>query len=228
MGEKREIVALEGLLKANSLIAKEIRDEFNEKGKLLVNILSAPGSGKTTLLQHLVPLLKGMKVGVLVGDVATDRDRGRLVSAGVDAVQITTGGACHLEAHMVKQVLKNSDLLEKDIIFIENVGNLVCPASYDLGEHIRVVMVSTPEGEDKPRKYPKAFKTSHVLIVSKADLIDALGFKLDKLIDDAKAINPELKVFVTSALKDEGLRELSSFFLSYLERLRRKGSMENA
>lgn len=221
MTERREIIALEGLLKANSLIAEEIRKEFSEKGKLLVNILSSPGAGKTTLLQNLVPMLGNVSVGVLVGDVATDRDRRRLESSGVDAVQITTGGPCHLEAHMIKQAFFDSPLRNKDILFIENVGNLVCPASYDLGEHIRVVLTSTPEGEDKPRKYPKAFITSQVLVISKSDLIRILSYDLEKVIEDARSLNPQIKTFVTSAKTGEGLKELASFFLKKKNELKK-------
>jgi len=155
---------------------------------------------------------------VIEGDIETERDSERIRAKGIPAWQIITGGACHLEAKMVAKIFSEipADL---DFLFIENVGNLVCPASYDLGENIRCVILSTPEGDDKPKKYPKAFTTSDCLIINKIDLVPILPFNLENATKEALEINPKLKIFVASALKDSGISELTAYFLSSLHKL---------
>jgi hydrogenase nickel incorporation protein HypB len=159
------------------------------------------------------------RIAVIEGDIETERDAERIRAKGVPAWQITTGGACHLEARMVGRVLADvpSDV---DILFIENVGNLVCPASFDLGERLRCVLLSAPEGDDKPGKYPKAFLTADVLILTKADLFPYLPFDPEKAAAEALSINPRLKIFRVSALHGEGMDGLASFFVEALESLR--------
>jgi len=217
---KKEVLVLEDILGTNRKIASDIRNKFREKGILAVNLLSSPGSGKTTLLEALaVRLASRFKIGVIEGDIETERDAERIRARGIPAWQITTGGACHLEARMVGRVLAKvpADL---DFLFIENVGNLVCPANYDLGEELRFVLLSSPEGDDKPKKYPEAFLSSQVLVLTKADLLPYLPFDAGKARREALDINPKLKSFTVSALTGEGMDELEVFLASSLEALR--------
>lgn len=222
--EKKEVLVLEELLGSNKKIATEIRKKLKEKGILTVNLLSSPGAGKTTLLERIAEELgPECKMAVIEGDIETERDSERIRAKGIPAWQIITGGACHLEAKMVAKVFSEipADL---DFLFIENVGNLVCPASYDLGENIRCVILSIPEGDDKPKKYPKAFTTSDCLIINKADLLPLLPFDTENAKKEALEINPKLKIFITSALKGSGVRELIDYFLSSLHKLRQENA----
>jgi len=222
--KKKEILVLEELLGSNKKIASEIRNKLEEKGILTINFLGSPGAGKTTLLERIAEKIKSdYKMAVIEGDIETERDAERIRAKGIPAWQIITGGACHLEAKMIGKIFPEipADL---DFLFIENVGNLVCPASYDLGENIRCVLLSTPEGDDKPKKYPKAFTTSDCLVICKSDLIPALPFNLDYALKEAQEINPKLKILVTSALKDSGIDELIEYFLSSLNILRQKNA----
>ncbi len=220
--KKKEILVLEDLLGSNKKIANEIRDKLTKKGILTINLMSSPGSGKTTLLENLSDYLRpDYKMAVIEGDIETERDAERIRNKGIPAWQITTGGACHLEAKMVGKLFAEipSDL---DFLFIENVGNLVCPAGYDLGENIRCVLLSSPEGDDKPKKYPKAFMTSDCLLITKVDLVPLLPFDTEFAIKEAKEINPKLKTFVISALKGTGMKELKEYLVTSLEELRAK------
>jgi hydrogenase nickel incorporation protein HypB len=208
----KEVIVLKDLLGTNKKIAAEIRVELERRGILAVNLLSSPGAGKTALLEQIAVRLKEeAAMAVIEGDIETERDAERIRAKGVPAWQITTGGACHLEAKMIGRILPAVDS-GLDFLFIENVGNLVCPASYELGEHIRCVLLSTPEGDDKPKKYPKAFTTSDVLILTKADLLPYLPFDVDKAVREALDLNPKLRVFVTSAVTGQGLSELLAYF----------------
>lgn len=221
---KKEILVLEELLGSNKKIASEIRNKLEEKGILTINFLSSPGTGKTTLLERIAENLNpDYKMGVIEGDIETERDAERIRAKGIPAWQIITGGACHLEAKMVAKIFSEIPV-DLDFLFIENVGNLVCPASYDLGERIRCVLLSTPEGDDKPKKYPKAFTTSDCLIITKVDLVPLLPFNLEYAQKEALEINPKLKIFLTSALKGSGINELIEYFLSTLRQLRQKNA----
>jgi len=216
----KEVIVLQDLLGTNKKIASEIRVELGKRGILAVNLLSSPGAGKTTLLEQIAVRMKGeSRMAVIEGDIETERDAERIRAKGVPAWQITTGGACHLEAKMIGRLLPAVDP-GIEYLFIENVGNLVCPASYELGEHIRLVLLSTPEGDDKPKKYPKAFTTSDVLVLTKADLLPYLPFDIDKAVGEARDLNPRLRVFVTSAVTGQGLDELISFLRRSAEELR--------
>jgi len=222
--EKKEILVLEELLGSNKKIASEIRKKLEGQGILTINLLSSSGAGKTTLLERTAEKIKDTyKMAVIEGDIETERDAERIRAKGIPAWQIITGGACHLEAKMLGKVFAEipADL---DFLFIENVGNLVCPASYDLGETIRCVLLSTPEGDDKPKKYPKAFTTSDCLVITKSDLVPAVPFDLEQARKEALEINPKLEIFVTSALKDTGVEELIEYFISRLHILRKKNA----
>ncbi len=218
--EKRELLVLKDILGTNKRIAGEIREKLREKGILTVNLMSSPGSGKTTLLEALAGRLKSrFRMAVIEGDIETERDAERIRAHGIPAWQITTGGACHLEAKMIGKVLAEvpADL---DFLFVENVGNLVCPASYDLGESLRFVLLSSPEGDDKPKKYPQAFLSSHVLVLTKSDLIPHLPFEAARARREALEINPRLEVFAVSALTGEGMDALEAFLVRERAKLR--------
>jgi hydrogenase nickel incorporation protein HypB len=210
---KKEIAVREEILGSNKKVAAEIREKLEAAGVLVVNLLSSPGSGKTTLLERLIETLKpAHPLAVIEGDIETERDADRIRRKGVPAWQITTGGACHLEAKMIGKLVPEipSGI---EFLFIENVGNLVCPAGYDLGENIRCVLLSTPEGDDKPKKYPKAFTGSNCLIITKSDLVPYLPFDLEKAGNEALDLNPRLRIFVTSALKGSGIAELARYLI---------------
>ena len=206
------------LLKANDYVAGIIRDEMAKNNTLLINITSSAGSGKTTLMQKTAEKLKGkLTMAVMVGDLETERDAERIRETGIQALQIVTGGICHLEAQMVHQVLPEYKLEDIDLLFIENVGNLVCPASFDLGEDYRVTLMATTEGDDKPKKYPRMFLTSDMMLISKADLLPYLPFSVDAVIKDAREVNHELEVMQISALKGEGIDEWCDWLLKKVE-----------
>lgn len=194
--------------------AEALRQTFADRGTLVVNLLSSPGAGKTSLLEATARHWNGRRrMAVLVGDLETDRDARRL-SPLVPTVQLTTGGACHLELPLIHRGLGELGEIDCEFLFIENVGNLVCPASHDLGEHLRIVALSTTEGDDKPGKYPKIFRTSQSLVISKTDLLPHLPFRVDDAITDARRIQPDLTTWPVSALTGEGIPEWCGFLES--------------
>jgi len=185
--------------------AEAFQRELTARGTLIVRLLSSPGAGKTTLLEKTSQSLgKDHSIGVLVGDVETDRDAQRLAPFA-PTKQITTGGACHLELPLVERALPELGDRSFDFLFIEDVGNLICPASHELGEHVRVIVLSTPEGDDKPGKYPKAFRTSQVVVISKLDLLPHVPFSVDRATEDALAVQPDLTVLPVCALTGDGM-----------------------
>lgn len=203
--------------------AEAFRQAMARNGTLVVNLLSSPGAGKTSLLAAMATHWgSSRRMAVLVGDIATDRDAQRLAPLA-PTVQLTTGGACHLEWSLVERGFDALPSGELDFLMIENVGNLVCPSSHDLGEHLRVVLLSTTEGDDKPAKYPKAFRTSQALVVSKIDLLPYVPFSVQAAADDARAIQPQLSVWPTSALHASGIRE----WCRYLDEQRSRISLAN-
>jgi hydrogenase nickel incorporation protein HypB len=211
----------QSLLSANDALAAKNREHIEELGAVAINLISGPGSGKTTLLEKTIERLGGeLRIGVIEGDIETERDADRIRAKGVPVVQLTTGGACHLDAalvhrgiHALEHQLGDGKL---DLLFIENVGNLVCPATFYLGEHKRVVMISVPEGPDKPAKYPKAFIGSDVFMISKTDLLPYFDFPQETAIKDALQLNPQLMVMSISATTGDGFES----WLSYLRSLR--------
>ena len=216
---KKEIIVQEEILGSNKKVAGEIREKLEAAGVLVVNLLSSPGSGKTTLLERLAEAMHPEhRIAVIEGDIETERDAERIRKKGVPAWQITTGGACHLEAKTIGRLLPEIPA-GTEFLFIENVGNLVCPAGYDLGERLRCVLLSTPEGDDKPKKYPRAFATADCLIITKADLLAHLPFDLERAAAEALDINPRLRVFITSALQGGGIDELVRYFVEARARL---------
>jgi hydrogenase nickel incorporation protein HypB len=193
------------ILKKNDELAAENRQIFKENGIFTVNLLSSPGSGKTTLLEKTLEILNHtVNIGVVEGDVQTDNDAQRIARYDVPVVQIVTNGGCHLEAKLVQNALENFTLSSLDLLIIENVGNLVCPASYDLGEAHKIVMVSTTEGDDKPAKYPAMFRVSDLMIINKIDLLDYVDFAMQKVRKHALTINPNLHIIELSCKSGQG------------------------
>ena len=194
------------LLKANDFVADTIRKHMESKQILLINITSSAGSGKTTLMQETARRLSSkVNMKVLVGDLETERDADRIKETGVEALQIVTGGICHLEAQMVWQAMEQLDLEGVELLFIENVGNLVCPSSFDLGEDYRVTLLASTEGDDKPKKYPKMFHTSDLMLVSKSDLLPHLPFSVEAAVADARDVNPDIEAIQISSTSGEGI-----------------------
>src|SRR5512142_1062218 len=200
MSKPRIVEVRQNVLKKNDEIARALRQRFERAGVFAVSLVSSPGAGKTTLLEKTASALAGRhRVGVLVGDLATDNDAKRLAGTGARVQQIITGTVCHLDAEMVRTALEGWDLETLDFLFLENVGNLVCPSSYDLGEATRVVLLSVTEGEDKPLKYPTIFNTADFAMVTKIDLAEAVGFRRDTLAAALQAVRPGISVLETSA-----------------------------
>lgn len=201
------------MLGENERLAERVRGILLAKGIVAINVVSSPGSGKTTLLEHTVAGLqaRGLRPAILVGDLATDNDARRLQAAGVPAVQITTGTVCHLDAHMVLHGFEGLDLNQVDVLFLENVGNLVCPAAFDLGEDHRVVLTSTTEGEDKPLKYPTIFDGADLALITKMDLAAALGTDLEALRTAIGAVAPGARILEVASRSGEGLEAWIDF-----------------
>ena len=215
MTQQARIVELrQNILKHNDEVARALRKRFEEAGLFVVSLVSSPGSGKTAFLERTLSLLREKyRPAALVGDLATDNDAVRLARSGAPVKQITTGTLCHLEAAMVEKALGPWNLADLDFLFIENVGNLVCPSSYDLGENLRLVLLSVTEGEDKPLKYPSIFNSSDVAVITKADLADAVEFDWDAVRTNIDAVRPGMRVMVVSSKNGTGMGD----WISYLE-----------
>jgi hydrogenase nickel incorporation protein HypB len=202
------IPVVENILKVNDQVAQANREIFEKTGVCAVNVMASAGAGKTSLLLATAARLpKDKRVGVLEGDIATSIDAEKVAEAGLPVVQINTGGSCHLEAHMVARGLPHLSLTDLDILFIENIGNLICPASFDLGERVSVVVASVPEGCDKPHKYPKVFSSVNAVVLNKWDVAESEGFDLDFFRQGLRAVNPDAPLFVLSCKTGEGFQE---------------------
>jgi hydrogenase nickel incorporation protein HypB len=216
MSEQTRLVEVrQHVLKRNDLAARALRARFGQAGVYVVSLVSSPGSGKTAFLERILTLLHpSHRVAALVGDLATDNDAQRLARSGAPVKQITTGTVCHLEAEMVATALDGWSPEELDFLFIENVGNLVCPATFDLGEDLRLVLFSVTEGEDKPRKYPTIFNTADVAVITKTDLAQAVGFDAAAAHASIQAVRPGMEVFEVSAKTGAGMDHLLNFLQS--------------
>jgi len=212
MSEPRLVEVRRNVLKQNDLIARGLRERFRSAGVFVVSLVSSPGAGKTTFLEKtLTDLQPRYRVAALVGDLATENDAVRLARSKAPVKQITTGTLCHLEAAMVENALAEWDLNKLDFLFIENVGNLVCPSSYDLGESLRLVLMSVTEGEDKPLKYPTIFNSADVAVVSKDDLAQAVEFDWGAARKSIESVRPGMKIFRLSAKSGQGMQEYLEF-----------------
>jgi hydrogenase nickel incorporation protein HypB len=217
MSEPRMIEVRKNVLKQNDVLARALREQYRAAGVFVVSLVSSPGSGKTMFLEKtLTELQPRYRVAALVGDLATENDAARLARSKAPVRQITTGTVCHLEAAMVQNALDGWDLNHLDFLFIENVGNLVCPSSYDLGENLRLVLMSVTEGEDKPLKYPTIFNSADVAVVTKNDLAAAVEFDWEVARKSIQSVRPGMKIFRVSAKTGEGMDEYLKFLSQQL------------
>jgi hydrogenase nickel incorporation protein HypB len=206
--QPRLVEVRQNVLKQNDLLARRLRERFRSAGVFVVSLVSSPGAGKTAFLESVLTKLRPVRrVAALVGDLATENDAARLARSLAPVRQITTGTVCHLDASMVERSLEDFGLEDLDVLFIENVGNLVCPASYDLGEALRLVMLSVTEGEDKPLKYPTIFNTADVAVITKMDIADAVEFDLEAARANIHSVRPGMKIFEVSAKTGQGMDE---------------------
>ncbi len=209
-----KVQVVEDILSANEQLALENRRLFDESGVFVVNIMAAPGAGKTSLIERMIEALGGRaRFAMVDGDVASTIDADRVARLGVPAVQINTGGACHLDANMIATALPRVPLDEVDVLFVENVGNLICPTGFDLGEHLKVMIASTPEGDDKPYKYPGMFSAVDVLLLNKVDLLPLLDFDLDYFRRGVEVLNPDVSFFPVSCKTGEGVQEWTEWLV---------------
>jgi hydrogenase nickel incorporation protein HypB len=214
MSTPRLIQVRENVLKLNDCLARNLRRRFNDAGVFVVSLVSSPGAGKTEFLEKtLTVLAPDFRVAALVGDLATENDAARLARSGVPVKQIVTGTVCHLEAAMIEDAIAGWNLENLDFLFIENVGNLVCPSSYDLGEEMRLVLMSTTEGEDKPLKYPTIFNTADVAVITKMDLAKAVEFDVEIARESIERVRPGMEIFQLSAKTGKGM----SAWMSWLK-----------
>ena len=213
--EPRLVEVRKNVLKANDVVARSLREKFRAAEVLVVSLVSSPGSGKTAFLEKTLAQLRSrFRVAALVGDLATENDAVRLARSGARVQQIVTGTVCHLEAAMVERALEGWNLDELDILFIENVGNLVCPSSYDLGENLRAVLLSVTEGEDKPLKYPTIFNSADVAVITKVDLAAAVEFDYPTAYGNIQAVRPKMQVFQLSSKTGQGMESYLEFLAS--------------
>ena len=218
MNEPRLVEVRRNVLKQNDIVARALRDQFRCAGVFVVSLVSSPGSGKTTFLEKTLTLLKPKyRVAALVGDLATENDAVRLARSQAPVKQITTGTLCHLEAVMVQNALQGWNVNELDFLFIENVGNLVCPSSYDLGENLRLVLMSVTEGEDKPLKYPTIFNSADVAVITKNELSQAVEFDWEAARKSIQSVRPGMQIFRLSAKTGEGMQDYLQFLAQQLE-----------
>ncbi len=199
-----DIVVMRAVSSDNQAHADVVRKILDDNGVFGMNLLSSPGSGKTTLLEKTIRDNPDLKFGVIEGDVFTARDASRIEAAGAPSIQLNTEGACHLTANMIEMVLPKFELKTLDFLVVENIGNLICPAAYSLGVHKRVVLLSTPEGHDKILKYPQAFNTADMILITKTDVADAVGFDMKVVVEDLKAVNPKVEPWLMSSVTGEG------------------------
>lgn len=225
MTQTRLVEVRTRILKENDVVARALRERFHQSGVFVVSLVSSPGSGKTMLLEKtLTALREQFRVAALVGDLATENDARRLARAEVPVRQIATGTVCHLEAEMVQQALDDWELAELDFLFLENVGNLVCPATYDLGEDLRLVLFSVTEGEDKPLKYPTIFNTSDLAVITKIDLAEAVEFDRAAARHSVESVRPGMPILELSAKTGQGMQE----WIDHLAALREERLAEQA
>jgi hydrogenase nickel incorporation protein HypB len=227
-GETRKIAVETDILAKNDRLAAGNRALFLEKGVFALNLVSSPGSGKTTILERtLLDLAEKSRCAVIEGDQQTDNDAVRIAATGAPVVQINTGAGCHLDAHMVCHAAEKFDLDGLDLLFIENVGNLVCPAAFDLGENHKVVVLSVTEGEDKPLKYPQMFRAADVMLINKMDLVPFLELDLEKCKEMARRVSPDITIFEVSARTGEGMADWYEWLAQGMTRVNENGQGRN-
>ncbi|MBE0490959.1 MAG: hydrogenase nickel incorporation protein HypB [Sulfurospirillum sp.] len=206
LNDAKTIAVITKILDVNDKQAEHNREHFTSHGVLAINLMSSPGSGKTALLEATIDH-GGLKLGVIEGDLETNQDADRILAKGAPAYQISTGQACHLDAHMVHEGLHHMPIEGLDVVFVENVGNLVCPASYDVGTHLNVVLLSVPEGDDKPAKYPVMFRAADVLLITKCDLLPYFDFNIEKAIQETRKLNPKVDIIQIDSKSGKGIEQ---------------------
>lgn len=214
MDELKIIELRESVFEDNNADAAALRAELSENKTFLINLMSAPGSGKTSTLLALLPLLKGLRVGVMEADIDSAVDAEAIAAAGVKSIQLHTGGMCHLDADMCRQGLRALGTENLDLVILENVGNLVCPAEFDTGAHLNMTILSVPEGHDKPLKYPLMYESCRLLVVNKMDVLPYFDFDMEKVWEYAKMRNPDIEIIPISAKTGEGMAELANWVIS--------------
>lgn len=220
-----QIKVMENIMAANDMIARENRRIFDQHGVFVINLMSSPGAGKTTLLERTITELKNeFKISVIEGDIRGQLDADRIERHGVPVLQINTGGECHLDANMIRNGLEEVDLSDRDLLIIENVGNLVCPAEFKVGEDHKIMILSVPEGDDKPYKYPLMFMESSVLLINKIDLLGLTDFDVQKVEKTARALNSQIVIFHVSAKTGQGM----DLWLDWLRQQARGAAARNA
>ena len=213
-----EIKVVTNILQTNDELTAKNKSLLNEKGIYVVNLMSSPGSGKTSLLELIISKLKNdIGIAVIEGDIYTTKDAQRIEAQGVPVVQINTGGACHLDGEMIRGALNSLPLDKIDLLVIENVGNLVCPAEFEIGEDIKICVLSTTEGNDKPLKYPLMFEKSGVVILNKLDLIEFTNFNKEEFYKDVESLNANAEIFETSCVKNQGIDEICSWLITKIQ-----------
>jgi len=214
-GSVMKVQVIQNILSANEQIAQENRRLFDARGLLVLNVMASPGAGKTSFIERTIKALRDrLRIGVIEGDIASSIDADRVARLNIPAVQINTGGACHLDANMIRSALPKLPLDETDLLLIENVGNLVCPTDFALGEHLKVLVASTPEGNDKPYKYPSIFSAVDALVLNKVDLLPLLDFDLDNFRRGVEALNPDVAFFPVSCKTGEGIPSWAEWLLA--------------
>ncbi len=203
-----KVSVVRDILEANERIAQQNRDLFDENALLVINLMSSPGAGKTSLLERTIDALKGdLRMGIIEGDIQSSQDAERIAEKGIPVVQINTGGACHLDGNMIRDTFDEFNLKEMDLLVVENVGNLVCPAEFKVGEDFKTMILSVTEGDDKPVKYPLMFHESKVLLINKIDLLPYVDCSVEKIEEESLKINPDLTIFRVSCKTGEGLED---------------------
>ena len=207
-----KISVVRDILEANERIARQNRDLFDEKGVLVFNLMSSPGAGKTSLLERTIDALKDeVRMGIIEGDIQSSQDAERIAAKGIPVVQINTGGACHLDGNMIRDTFAEFDFDAMDLLVVENVGNLVCPAEFKVGEDFKAMILSVAEGDDKPAKYPLMFHESEVLLINKIDLLPYVDCSLEKIKDESLKLNPNLTIFEVSCKTGDGLEDWTNW-----------------
>lgn len=210
-----KVSVVRNVLEANERIAVQNREMFKKHGVFVINLMSSPGAGKTTLLERTIDRLKDkIRIGVIEGDIQSSTDAERVAQKGVQAVQINTDGACHLDGNMIREAVDQFDLSALDLLVVENVGNLVCPAEFNVGEDVKVMILSVTEGDDKPMKYPLMFQESKVLLINKIDLLPYLDCDVDKIKADSKKLNPHQTIFEISCRTGQGLENWCDWLMN--------------